>query len=53
MGGIFQVDFRNPDGEYVVIISNPGSVANASLVIGDRHAQVRMSAVSLNTLIFR
>ena len=52
-GNVSHVAFRNPDGEYVVVIANPGDFKAVSLQVGDRYAQVRVMANTVNTLIFK
>jgi glucosylceramidase len=52
MPGIQHVAFRNPDGEFVVVIANPGEVTELSLALADRCVQVPLPAGSMTTLVF-
>jgi glucosylceramidase len=51
--GLHNVAFRNPDGEYVVVVVNTGEVTEMSLVIEGRCAQVPIAAGSMATLVFK
>ena len=51
--GIEQVAFINPNGEYVVIVVNPGEATEISIAVGDRYAQVPIPDTSMSTLIFK
>ena len=50
--GIRQVAFRNPNGEYVVIIVNPGEATEISIALNDRYVQVPIPDTSMSTLVF-
>ena len=51
--GIHNVAFVNPNGEYVVVVANPGSATEISLAIKDRYAQIPLAESSLSTMIFK
>jgi glucosylceramidase len=53
MANISQAAFRNPNGEYVVVVANPGGFTAASIQVEERYAQVRLMANTVNTLIFK
>jgi glucosylceramidase len=53
MQGICQVAFRNPDGGYAVVLVNRGPATEATLVVGERHAQVPVPESAMMTLLFR
>lgn len=53
VAGIHNVAFVNPDGEYVVVVVNPGPATEISLDAGERYAQVELPAGSVSTLIFK
>ena len=47
------VAFQNPDGEYVVVITNSGAETEVSLNIEDRIAQINIPEDSICTLTFK
>jgi glucosylceramidase len=49
----YQVAFINPDGEYVVIITNPGPETEVSLDLKERYATVPIPECSMSTIVFR
>ncbi len=53
VAGFKQVTFRNPDGGYAVILVNPGTATEVTVVVGDRHAQVMVPEMAMMTLAFR
>ena len=44
--------FVNPDGQIVLVLANPGSSTELSLVVQGRYAQVHIPAESLTTVAF-
>jgi glucosylceramidase len=48
--GVDHVAFENPDGQKVVLITNPGPARSVSLKYGSKSTQVALSADSLTTL---
>ncbi len=50
---IYHVAFLNPDGEYVLVITNPGPATEVSLDLGGRYAVIPVSESSMSTVICR
>lgn len=53
VSGINQVAFVNPDGEYVVVLVNPGEATEMSVEVQGRYAQVPVPEASTMTLVFK
>jgi glucosylceramidase len=47
---VSHVGFRNPDGSYVVVLSNRGPEKRVQLVLGSSSLQVELPADSVHTL---
>ncbi len=53
VNGINQVAFVNPNGEYVVVLVNPGEATEISVEVRERYAQVPVPEASTITLVFK
>ncbi len=51
--GIYHAAFINPDGEYVVVITNPGPATELSLDLKDRYTAFPIPECSMCTAIFK
>ena len=51
--GVSHVAFINPDGEYVVVVTNQGPQTDLSLSIEDRFSEILLPEESICTLIFK
>ncbi len=49
----YHVAFINPDGEYVVVITNPGPATEVSLDLKDRYAAFPVPECSISTVTFK
>jgi len=51
--GLSHVAAENPDGQQILVVTNPGPVRSIELRLGDRAAQVSLEADSLTTLAWK
>jgi len=50
---VVHVALENPDGERVVVLTNPGAAANVDLRIANLTAPVSLPAKSVTTLLWK
>ena len=51
-GDILHAAFENPDGQHVVVLTNPGPASSCVLKVGGSTANVSLSQHSVTTLVW-